>query len=233
MLRCLALLALLLGLAGPAIAAPLSTETLVEGFAKIAFGAEIPGLFGGGRYIKKFVGPVAFFVENHAAKDRTREVRNFVAGLGRQIAGLETRFARSAETARFIVHVVDGKDYQRVARRIFGNPFSRVPGTCIVRAAYGRGGIVRANAVIVGDDGEPAFRRCLIEEVLQGLGPLDDFDGAPESVFNDSSTINYFSRYDRIMLNVLYDSRLTPGMSIEAARPLLPEIMDSVRRRIR
>ena len=233
MLRCLALLALLLGLAGPAIAAQLSTEALVEGFAKIAFGAEIPGLFGGGRYIKKFVGPVAFFVENHAARDRTREVRAFVAGLPRQISGLETGFAKSAGEARFVVHVVDAADYQRVGRRIFRNPFRRVPGSCIVRADYGRDGIRRADALILSDDGEPAFRRCLVEEVLQGLGILDDDDGVADSVFNDSSTTTRFGRYDRIMLNMLYDPRLTPGMSLEAARPVLPIVAEAVRRRVR
>ena len=233
MLRYLALVALLICLAGPVAAAPLSTEALVEGFDRIAFGTEIPGLFGGGRYIKKFVGPVAFFVENHARKDRTREVKTFVAGLPRQIAGLETRFATTAGEARFVVHVVDAADYQRVGRKIFRNPFRRVPGSCIVRADYGRNGIRRADALIVSDDGEPAFRRCLVEEVLQGLGPLDDYDGAPESVFNDSSTTTRFGRYDRIMLNMLYDPRLTPGMSLEAARPVLPIVAEAVRRRVR
>ncbi|RZK93344.1 MAG: DUF2927 domain-containing protein [Methylobacterium sp.] len=106
-------------------------------------------------------------------------------------------------------------------------------GSCLVHADYGRAGIVRADALIVSDDGEPAFRRCLVEEVLQGLGPLDDFDGAPDSVFNDTSTVTRFGRYDRIMLNMLYDERLTPGMSAAAARPLLPAIAETVRRRVR
>lgn len=243
MLRCLAFLAVLsavTGLAGatlPALAAPpmspFATSALVEGFEKIAFGAEIPGLFGGGRYIKKFVGPVAFYIENHAARDRRREVRSFVTGLPRQIVGLETSMAASAAEARFVVHVVDTADYQRIGRKIFRNPFRRVPGSCLVHADYGRAGIVRADALIVSDDGEPAFRRCLVEEVLQGLGPLDDFDGAPDSVFNDTSTVTRFGRYDRIMLNMLYDDRLTPGMSAAAARPLLPAIAETVRRRVR
>ena len=48
------------------------------------------------------------------------------------------------------------------------------PGRCVVRVVSGPGGIARADAVIVADEGETLFRRCLIEEVLQGLGPLND-----------------------------------------------------------
>lgn len=231
--RRLVLILCLLGLAGPASAAPPATPALAEGFERIAFGAEIPGFFGGGGYLKRFVGPVAFFVENHSAIDRRREVRAFVASLPRQIAGLETRMAADAGAARFIVHVADRADYQRLGRKVLRKPFGRVPGNCIVRADYTRAGISRAEALILSDDGEPAFRRCLIEEVLQGLGPLNDYDGAPDSVFNDTSTVTRFTRYDRIMLNVLYDGDLAPGMRRDAVRPLLPEVIARVRARIR
>ncbi|BDA82779.1 hypothetical protein Sa4125_03210 [Aureimonas sp. SA4125] len=220
--------------AAPAAAQPLPDErALIDGFEKIAFGTEIAGFFGSGRYIRKFDGPVRFHIEDRATKPRALEVRRFVRSLAREIDGLRVGFARGTRDANFIVHVVDRADYQGIGRRIHGSPFMRVPGDCIVRAQYGPAGIVRSDALIVSDEGDGLFRRCLIEEVLQGLGPLDDNPDAPNSVFNDRSTVGVFTRYDKIMLNMLYDRRLKPGMDLAAARPLLPDLARSARRRVR
>jgi hypothetical protein len=231
-----ALAGLALGLVAalPAAARPLPDDaTLVAGFETIVFGTEIAGFFGSGRYVRKFSGEVRFHVDDRAATPRAPAVRRFIRSLGREIAGLKTAFARGERDANFFVHVVDRADYQSVGRRIYGNPFRQVPGECVVRVQFGRGGIVRSDALIVSDEGEGLFQRCLIEEVLQGLGPLDDNPAAPDSVFNDGSALTVFTRYDKAMLNMLYDSRLSPGMSLETARPLLPDIARSTRRRLR
>lgn len=230
------LLALLLASALPgrlAAAGLPSDEALIAGFEKVVFGSEIPGLFGGGKYLKKFAKPVRFHVENLAAKNRKPAVRAFLASLRGKIAGLEIGAeAPESRQADFVVYVVDRKDYGRVGCRVYGNPFMDVPGFCIVRSAFSRAGIRHSDAIIVSDEGETLFRRCLIEEVLQGLGPLGDDPDAPASVFNDASSIARFTRADRIILNMLYDKRLAPGMSAGQARPLLPGILGDIRRRV-
>ncbi|UHD47753.1 DUF2927 domain-containing protein [Aureimonas altamirensis] len=66
-----------------------------------------------------------------------------------------------------------------------------------------------------------------------GLGPLDDNPDAPSSVFNDTSTHTVLTRYDRIMMTMLYDPRLRPGTSLNAARPLLPTLARDARRATR
>ncbi len=206
---------------------------LIAGFERIVFNAEIPGRFSDAGFVKKFAGPVRFRVENHASADRSAEVEAFIRRIGREIPGLETRMAQGAERADFVVHVVDRHDYVATARRVHRNPFMQVPGNCIVRASYGRRGIERSEAVIVSDGGERLFQRCLIEEILQGLGPLDDNPDAPYSVFNDTSTHSVLTRYDRIMMTMLYDPRLRPGTNLQAARPLLPTLAREARRATR
>lgn len=206
---------------------------LVAGFERIVFNAEILGRFSNAGFVKKFAGPVRFHVDNQATRDRRAEVEAFIRRIGREIPGLETRMAESGERADFVVHVVDQQDYVSTARKVHRNPFMQVPGNCIVRASYGRRGIERSEAVIVSDRGERLFQRCLIEEILQGLGPLDDNPDAPYSVFNDTSTHTVLTRYDRIMLTMLYDPRLRPGTSLEAARPLLPALAREARRATR
>ncbi|MBC8129608.1 MAG: DUF2927 domain-containing protein [Rhizobiaceae bacterium] len=226
-------LALLLSAWGAAAAPTAAEARLIEGFERIAFGVEIAGTFGGGRYLKRFAGPVGFAIDDRSASGRAREARTFLASLDRRIDGLDSSVLGDPGRANFLVHIVDRKDYQSVGRAIYRNPFMTVPGDCIVRVSFGRRGIVRSDALIVADEGDVLFTRCLIEEVLQGLGPLDDNPDAADSVFNDTSTLTRFSRYDRIMLNMLYDTRLMPGMTAETAGPLLPDIARDTRRRVR
>ena len=47
---------------------------------------------------------------------------------------------------------------------------------------------------------------------------------ARPSLFNDSLEFAFLTEHDEILLRMLYDPRLRPGMSIAEARPLLPAI---------
>ncbi|WP_062231953.1 DUF2927 domain-containing protein [Aureimonas sp. N4] len=232
--RLLALALLLLAFAAPALAQALPADAkMIEGFDAVVFSAEITGAFSDSSYLKKFPGPVRVRVENDSEIDREQAVASFVREINRQVDGLDITMAKRGEAANFVVHVVDRDDYQRVGREVYHRPFGTTPGNCIARASYGRSGITRADAIIVSDEGDLLFRRCLIEEVLQGLGPLNDNSDAPQSVFNDTSKLTRFTPYDRVLMNMLYDERLTPGMSRGDAAPLLPTILKEVKRRLR
>lgn len=234
MRRVLATLALLAGaLAASAQADALPSPTaVIRGFEKVVFGAEYTGAFSDSSYVKKFTGPARVVVENRAATDRSAAVRAFVRQVGRSIQGLDIAMAGRGDAGNFTVHVVDRKSYAETVRRIYGNPFMETPGNCIVRTLYGRDGITRSDAVLVSDEGDALFRRCLVEELLQGLGPLNDNSEAPDSVFNDTSRLTSFTPYDRLILNMLYDARLRPGLSQREAAPLLPAIQRDARRRL-
>lgn len=229
-----ALSAVALLFATPALSQRLPKDAaILEGFETVIFGAELRGTFSDDSYLKRFAVPVRFRIESKAKLDRAPAIRAFVRQMGRQIAHLDTGMAGREESANFVVHVVDRADYQKVGREIYRNPFYRVPGNCIVRSVYGRGGISRSEAILVSDEGEALFRRCLVEELLQGLGPLNDDADAAQSVFNDTSLLTSFGGYDRLILNMLYDRRLEPGMSRKAAEPLLPKILAETKRRLR
>lgn len=216
-----------------AATAPLPDDAaMIEGFNKVVFGSEIPGLMSNAAYVRKFTGPVRFFIDDTANADRRPAVRRFVHDLEEDIEGLETRFVDSAAEADFIVHVVDRADYQATGRRIYHDPSMDVPGNCIVRSSYSKAGIRRSDALVVSDEGERLFRRCLIEEVLQGLGPLNENPDAPQSVFNDTSLLTSFTPYDRVIMNMLYDERLQAGTGKRAAQELLPALLRAARRRV-
>lgn len=235
MLRILPALLLVFLSASPSVAAAdtFSTEELMEGFQKTVFGLEYR-VWGWRPYIvKKFTVPVRFYVHNLAKKNRTPTVHSFVHSIGRKIHGLTTDLASSAESANFQVYVVDRAQYEDVVRRdVYRDARAKVPGRCLVRVISGKWGIKRSAAVIVSDEGEFLFRRCLVEELLQGLGPMNDDDRLIHSVFNDRSRHSRFTAFDQILLNMLYDDRIKPGMSTKEIKDILPLVTRDARRRV-
>jgi hypothetical protein len=48
-------------------------------------------------------------------------------------------------------------------------------------------------------------------------------------MFNDNVSMGYFDVYDQYILNLLYDPRIKPGMTVLEVRALLPEVLTDVR----
>jgi hypothetical protein len=95
-----------------------------------------------------------------------------------------------------------------------------------------RNGIERSDAAIVADEGEFLFQRCMVEEILQGLGPVNDDPALAESVFNDESAASSFTSFDRHILNMLYHPLIEPGMTKAEVRRVLPQVAAEVRARL-
>lgn len=210
-----------------------SDADVADGFYKTVFGAEIRALSWGSQTnrVKKYVTPVKIWIDNRARLNRLKTVRRFVRNLPKQIPGLQVRLARTAKEANFKIYIVDSKDYEPTVRReVFGNEDMHVPGQCIVRVLSRRSGILRSDAVIVSDQGLSLFRRCMVEEILQGLGPLNDDASLVHSVFNDTSTYDHFTRYDRLIMNMLYNPAVKPGMTLKQVRRLTPRLLKDAKR---
>ena len=52
-------------------------------------------------------------------------------------------------------------------------------------------------------------------------------------MLNDRSRHTKFTRFDRLILNMLYDRRIRNGDSQEKIQELLPEVLGSAKRRVR
>lgn len=206
---------------------------LIRGFNLTVFGAEYSPFGVQSRYIRKFRSTVRFRVHNLSKKNRQRQVTKFIRGLGGKIAGLKTQVLGASGTANFNVYVVDRADYVKIARsKVYRRATAQVPGRCLVRSVFSRSGIVRSDAVIVSDDGEALFQRCLVEEILQGLGPLNEHSSLYQSMFNDRSKHTKFTKFDRYILNMLYDGRVKNGASPKAVNTVLPQVLNDVRKRL-
>lgn len=65
---------------------------------------------------------------------------------------------------------------------------------------------------------------CIHEELSQGMGLANDSPDARPSIFNDDEEFALLTRHDAMLLKMLYDKRLTPGMTAEAATPIVQTI---------
>jgi hypothetical protein len=227
-----AAMAIVLAGAGIAPACAFTDAALIDGFRRTVFGSEYRSFGGQAGIVKKFVRPVRLHVDDRTGTGRGEEVERFARSLPQLIEGLELSIAERAADANFRVFIADRASYRRIVTgEVFGRSGSSfAPGKCLVRILSTSAGIIRSDAVVVADEGEFLFRRCMVEELLQGLGPVNDDRSLAQSVFNDLSGESTFTRFDRHILNMLYDRRIRPGMSEREALRVLPLVAADVRR---
>ncbi|MGB7285910.1 MAG: DUF2927 domain-containing protein [Salaquimonas sp.] len=225
---------LALGFAFSSTSKAATDQEIIRGFNLTVFGAEFAPFGIQSRYIRKFVGPVRFKIHNLSKRNRSRTIAGFIGSLNGSVRGLRTNTTNNAGSANFNIYVVDRADYEKVARdKVYKRSTARVPGKCLVRSVFSRAGIIRSDAVIVSDGGEALFKRCMIEEILQGLGPLNEHPSLDESMFNDRSNHTRFTRFDRTILNMLYDKRIKNGATITSVQDILPAVLADAKRAAR
>jgi hypothetical protein len=89
----------------------------------------------------------------------------------------------------------------------------------------GGGSTYVAAIAIIRDEHPPLLRRsCVHEEIAQGLGLPNDSPAARPSIFNDDEEFALLTRHDELLLRILYDRRLRPGMLPDEARPIVSQI---------
>lgn len=93
--------------------------------------------------------------------------------------------------------------------------------------AYSRGNssaYVRALAVIRSELPNRLMLSCIHEELAQGMGPANDSPTVRPSIFNDDEEFALLTYHDELLLRILYDPRLRPGMLEAEARPIVLQI---------
>lgn len=169
-------------------------------------------------------------------------VRRYIARLS-GLTGLQITLGR--EPANFHILVVNEDTRRRIApllrrlipgidahtvRNIETMPLSTY---CLVYTFTrpGQYTFTQALAVIRGEHPPLMRQACYEEELAQGLGPANDSPEARPSIFNDDQEYAFLTTQDALILRMLYDPRLHPGMTADQAKPvvdtLATELMDS------
>ncbi|WP_234990486.1 DUF2927 domain-containing protein [Aquimixticola soesokkakensis] len=222
--------------------APFTSWQLARNFETIALNDEYTGIGGEmvarqtASVLSRWEVPVTLSVEfgdtvGDAMRNRdTETLRGFTARLAR-VTGHPIRMG-SPEAANFHVFVVNEDERvalgprleqlipgisQTAVRTVVNLPRSTY---CVVLASDPQddGAYQSAVAIIRAEHPDLMRLSCLHEEIAQGLGLANDSPAARPSIFNDDEEFATLTPMDEQLLRMLYDPRLTPGMTADEAR---------------
>ena len=235
---------------GGGVDTPFTAATLERNFARIAFydeyvrgGGLTVSTAGPGR-LKRWGTPIRMSVEfgdnvpqTNQAKD-AGEVRKYADRLARITGHPITMTAADPNFhVLFMSHDDGAQLYNRIKEIVPNiNPkaleiFDGLPRyvQCLVIAFSAEpGGYDYAKSIAVIRSEHPDLMRkaCIHEEVAQGMGLANDSPRARPSIFNDDDEFAFLTTHDEILLEVLYDPALRPGMSLPEARPIFTRIIE-------
>ncbi|MDA0703629.1 MAG: DUF2927 domain-containing protein [Proteobacteria bacterium] len=227
-------LALLLAACAPKID-HLSNAQIVDHFETVAFGREFAVT---SEYLIKWTEPLRILLVGDDIADRHRaRIETHLADLT-AITGHPIGLTESADEAnlllvvtrrtRFVPILTEATGKKEVAERIVR---SMTGNACIGSLSSAESGEIQAAVVLIPNDeyDDLLMRACIVEELTQSLGLLNDSDELSPSIFNDTSRFIDLTEHDRLLLRILYAPELKPGMSPEAARAAAAVVLARLR----
>ena len=211
-----------------------NNDLIQDGFFKIAFRAELQ-IGAQTDRVRKFDEPVRIFIDNRARPDRSSRLAEIVADIRSRIKHLDIEITQNRRAANFIVALVADRNVSFTIRSRYGNNRAReIQSALNPQCLSGIGKdqhfrIRRAEAILPVDAGEFTFYDCAYEELLQGLGAINDDPSIPWTMFNDGVQMGFFDVYDQYLLNILYDPRVRPGMRRKDVKALMPDLLATAR----
>lgn len=230
---------------GGGIDTPFTDTDLIRNFERVALYEEYArgrGLVrssGGEGRLKRWDRPIRVSVEFGASVSPeiratdSAEVTRYTQRLAR-VTGHP--MAMSDADANFHVLVMGEDERAQIAPRIRElvpnvNPsalaiFRSLPRSiyCVVLAFSGSQdgyNYARAIAVVRAEQPDLMRKSCIHEEMAQGMGLTNDSPQARPSIFNDDDEFAFLTTHDELLLKILYDPRLTHGMRLEEALPVV------------
>jgi Protein of unknown function (DUF2927) len=206
---------------------------ITDGFFKTAFGAEYQ-LAGRVDRIRKYDVPVRVFADGNR-RDRKAQLAKVVADIGQRVAHLDIAMTESRDDANIVVTLVRDRDLYRTIAKSYGRQRAREIKTSLDPQCLSgfrkneRYEIEHSDVILTVDNGDFVFFDCAHEELLQSLGPINDTSSVPWTMFNDNVSMGFFDVYDQYILNILYDPRIRPGMTIAEVKAILPGVLADVR----
>ncbi len=207
---------------------------IVDGFLKTAFGAEYH-LAGRVDRIRKYDGPVRVFADGGGRPDRRAQLAKVIADIAARVQHLDIAMAETVDAANVTVRLVHDRDLNRTIATFYGITRAReIHNSLDPQCLSGfrkneRFEIEHSDVILTIDNGDFIFLDCAYEEVLQALGPINDTDSVPWTMFNDNVSMGYFDLYDQYILNILYHPEIKAGMTVREVNAVLPQVLADVR----
>ncbi|ABD89786.1 DUF2927 domain-containing protein [Rhodopseudomonas palustris] len=211
-----------------------SDAEILDGFFKTAFGAEYH-LAGRVDRIRKYPGPVRVAIEGAPRRDRRAQLAGVVAEIAAHVQHLDIALAEPGGEAQVTVTLVRDRDlYPAIAKSYGAERAKEIRSSLDPQCLSGfrkneRYEIEHSDVILTVDNGDFVFLDCAYEELLQSLGPINDTDSLPWTMFNDDVQMGFFDVYDQYILNILYHPLIRPGMTVAEVEAVLPVVLPEVR----
>lgn len=193
---------------------------LVAQYRALALRAEFGGLARRGRIIK-WAGPIVAELRGANLEVYEPEVIRHLATLSR-LTGLRFLTQRTGQAGlapnMIITFVHNGGNGPRDLERV-----------CQARVFSGRDFVIRRASIVIHADWNLLRRHCIVEELTQAMGLMNDSSHLSPSIFNDHSKQQALSPWDELMLHAHYDRRVRPGMTWAEAEYI---VRDQLSRRV-
>jgi hypothetical protein len=207
---------------------------IFDGFFKTAFGAEYH-LAGRVDRIRRFEGPVRVHAEGETRPDRRAQLSRVVTDIAKRIRNLDIAMTEDSDEANVTVHLVRDKNLAKTIATFYGAARAKEISDALDPQCLSgfrkneKFEIEHADVILTIDNGDFVFLDCAYEELLQSLGPINDTDKVPWTMFNDDVQKGYFDVYDQYLMNILYHPEVKPGMTVQEVKAVLPQVMGDVR----
>ncbi len=230
--------------ARPKVEPAYSNTEVLRNFLSIALQAEAADEVDadGGIAISKWRSPIRYRLTGAQVRDRV-QVAAFAQHLS-NITGLSIREAGEVERynmdIRFVPRPYRGVEMRellgtdwlgpRVAR-LASNWRDYEADRCFTLTTRDpRSGVTGTAHIYIKDELPLVWREtCIIEEMTQSLGLLNDDPRASPSIFNDDGAYQALTTHDELLLRVLYDPRIRSGMRRGSVVPLAEQVIADLR----
>ncbi len=186
-------------------------DVLVAQFERIAFSSEFGGNNRRGRIIK-WARPIRVRIGGWRSERSRTVVRDVLSRLsalsGLQIDLLEPGASRAANLTILF------RDKSIPGQALCNTFIDKYPNFVITKVR-----------VVITSLNPQQRRHCIVEELTQSLGLVNDSPLVFPSIFNDSSRQQELHAWDEIMVQTLYHPRLYPGITVRKARPIFRAIL--------
>jgi hypothetical protein len=207
-----------------------TANELRRGFVALAFGSDLR-LGAKPRGIRRFDNDVHVLITSTGSVDRTAAMAKILAEYGAAVPQLNVATTQNEDDADIVVHLIDEKNFASALVDAFGEDTARAfvkktdPQCMTSVKSRGDGAIVRAVSFVIVDKGDRVFFDCAYHEMLHAFGLSNHDQDNPWTSLNQTRIVGYLSVYDRALLRLLYDPRITPGMSRNEVSRLLPKLI--------
>jgi hypothetical protein len=205
-----------------------SAAYLQQAFTEIALHNEYSV---GEQPVRKWLQPVKVWLEHHTdqTEQHTLLTKYHFQHLAK-ITGHPISFASSRQEANFIVVFSHLQLWRNDIALVSGDLFTKPPddAVCVFGLSLDDKKAIKRAWVVIPVDYAQEHRQllsCIVEETTQAMGLPSDSDKVFPSVFNDHTPESLLTGLDALLLKMLYQPAIKPGMRGPQVKPILANIL--------